>query len=284
MKNERPDPCVILCLAGLDPTGGAGLQADIETVAALGGHALPVATALTAQDTNDVKAVMAIPAGDVLAQTRTLLADIAIDGIKIGLLGDLETIGIVHGILVEHRGIPVVLDPVCRAGGGKDLVDDALTRALVEDLVPYTTVLTPNLFELHRLAPNHPHERDGAKTLIERGCRSILITGADEDTPQVINRLHTEDMEPLSFAWERIEGVFHGSGCTLAAAVATYLAMGRTPLQAISAGQRFTHEAIIEGYRIGSGQSIPNRRWPGKTRTENPAGTRSIPAAIESEP
>ncbi|WP_025770382.1 bifunctional hydroxymethylpyrimidine kinase/phosphomethylpyrimidine kinase [Thioalkalivibrio sp. HK1] len=284
MKNESTDPCVILCLAGLDPTGGAGLQADIETVAALGGHALPVATALTAQDTNDVKALIPIPAEDVLAQVRPLLADIAIDGIKIGLLGGLETIGIVHDILVEHRGIPVVLDPVCRAGGGKDLVDDALTEALVEDLLPHTTVLTPNRLELHRLAPNHPHEREGAKALLQRGCKSILITGADEDTPQVINRFHTGDKEPLSFGWERIEGVFHGSGCTLATAVATYLAMGQTPLQAVECAQGFAHEAIARGYRIGSGQSIPNRRGLGKIRPRNRAFPRSLPPSIESEP
>ncbi|MBF2758767.1 MAG: hydroxymethylpyrimidine/phosphomethylpyrimidine kinase [Ectothiorhodospiraceae bacterium AqS1] len=271
MKNERPPPPVILCLAGLDPTGGAGLQADIETVAALGGHALPVATALTVQDTRDVQAVMPVPASDLLAQVRTLLADIAIDGIKIGLLASLDTIEIVHRILLERRGVPVVLDPVCRAGGGKELVDDNLTRALVERLVPHTTVLTPNGFELQRLAPNHARMSDGAKALLDRGCRSILITGADDDTLQVINRLHTADAEPLSFAWERIEGVFHGSGCTLAAAVATYLAMGKTLLQAIEGGQGFAHEAIIHGYRIGSGQSIPDRRKPPE---KDPAGAR----------
>ncbi len=284
MKNDCPAPPVILCFAGLDPTGGAGLQADIETVRALGGHALPVATALTAQDTVDVKAVMATPPDDVRAQVQALSADIAIDAIKIGMLGRIETIDVVREFLIEHRGIPVVLDPICRAGGGKELADEALTKALVESLVPGTKVLTPNRCELHRLAPNHAHDADAAKALLDRGCESILITGADDNTPEVINRLHTDDIDPISFVWKRIEGVFHGSGCTLSAAVATHLASGYTPLRAIEAAQGFAHEAIVNGYRIGSGQSIPDRRWSGKTRIDHRTGTGAISDRCASRP
>ena len=249
----------VLCLSGLDPTGGAGLQADVEAVGAMGGHALPVATALTVQDTHDVKALTPVAPEQVAAQARALLADVPVAAIKIGLLGSLGVVDAVHGVLAGCEGVPVVLDPVLRAGGGAALAGAALTSALVSRLVPRTTVLTPNTREALRLAPGAATVDAAAQRLLAAGCRYVLVTGADEATPGVVNRLYGHQGYFESFEWPRVDGVFHGSGCTLAAAVAAGLARGVAPREAVTAAQRFTHEAISNGYRIGAGQHIPER-------------------------
>ena len=250
----------VLCFSGLDPTGGAGLQADIEAVVAMGGHPLPIATSLTVQDTHDVKALMPVDPRHVDAQARAILADIPVAAIKIGLLGSLGVVDALDTLLAERAGIPVVLDPIHRAGGGTTLAGDDLMRTVVSRLVPRTTVLTPNVREALRLAPGAATIDAAAARMVASGCRYVLVTGADEATPRVVNRHYGPHGLVESFEWPRIEGVFHGSGCTLAAAVAARLAHGATPLAAVTEAQRFTHDAISNGYRIGAGQLIPERR------------------------
>ena len=249
----------VLCFSGLDPTGGAGLQADIEAIVSMGGHPLPIATALTAQDTHDVRAVMPVEPRHVVAQACAVLADVPIGAVKIGLLGSVEVVEALHGILAECGGIPVVLDPIGRAGGGAALASDGLMNAIVSRLVPLTTVLTPNTREARRLAPDAGTLAAAAGQLLSRGCRYVLATGADEATPRVVNRLYGAGGLVESFEWPRVEGVFHGSGCTLAAAVAAGLARGAVPRAAVVEAQQFTHDAISNGYRIGAGQRVPDR-------------------------
>ena len=259
MTAPSPRIPAILCFSGLDPTGGAGLQADIEAIVSMGGHPLPVATSLTAQDTQDVRAVMPADPRHVIAQARTVLADVPIAAVKIGLLGSVEVAVALHGILADCEGVPVVLDPICRAGGGSVLAGDDLTSAIVSRLVPLTTVLTPNSREARRLAPGAETIAAAAGQLVSRGCRYVLVTGADEETPHVVNRLYGDRGLIESFEWPRIEGVFHGSGCTLAAAVAAGLARGASPHAAVAGAQQFTHHAISNAYRIGAGQLVPDR-------------------------
>ena len=251
----------VLCFAGLDPTGGAGLQADVETIASLGGHPLPVATSLTAQDTFDVEAVMPVEPRHVIAQARTVLADVPIAAVKIGLLGSVEAVEAVHEVLAEREGVPVVLDPIVRAGGGAALAGDDLVDAIVSRLVPRTTVLTPNVGEARRLAPGSETIAAAAGQIVSRGCRYVLVTGADEATPRIANRFYGDRGLIESFEWPRAEGVYHGSGCTLAAAVAAGLARGAAPRDAVAEAQRFTHDAISNGYRIGAGQLVPDRLY-----------------------
>ena len=259
MSAPSPRIPAVLCFSGLDPTGGAGLQADIEAIVSMGGHPLPVATSLTAQDTRDVKAVMPTDPRHVIAQARTVLADVPVAAVKIGLLGSVEVVEALHGILTDYEGIPVVLDPIGRAGGGSVLADDDLTSAVVSRLLPRTTVLTPNTREARRLAPGAETIAAAAGRLVSRGCRYVLVTGADEETPRVVNRLYGDRGLVESFEWRRAEGVFHGSGCTLAAATAAGLARGASPRAAVAEAQRFTHDAISNGYRIGAGQLVPDR-------------------------
>ena len=249
----------VLCFAGLDPTGGAGLQADIEAIVSMGGHPLPIATSLTVQDTHDVKALMPVDPRHVIAQAHTVLADIPVAAIKIGLLGSVGIVDALENLLADCDGVPVVLDPIGRAGGGASLAGDDVMPAVVSRLVPLTTVLTPNTREARRLAPGAATIADAAGRLVSSGCGYVLVTGADETTPRVVNRFYGRRGLIESFEWPRIEGVFHGSGCTLAAAVAARLACGVTPGEAVTEAQQFTHEAISNGYRIGAGQLVPDR-------------------------
>ena len=259
MNTPKPRIPAVLCFAGLDPTGGAGLQADIEAIVSMGGHPLPVATALTAQDTRDVEAVMPVDPRHVIAQARAVLADVPVAAVKIGLLGSAGIAEALQGILAGCAGVPVVLDPVDRAGGGGVLADDALMDAIVARLVPRTTVLTPNTREARRLAPGAGTVAAAAGRLVSLGCEHVLVTGADEATPNVVNRLYGVGGLVESFEWPRVEGVFHGSGCTLASAVAAGLARGASPREAVAEAQQFTHDAISNGYRIGAGQRVPDR-------------------------
>ena len=256
----------VLCLAGLDPTGGAGLQADIESIVAMGGHPLPVATALTAQDTHDLKAVMPVDPRHVTAQARTVLADVPIGAVKIGLLGSVGIVDALLDVLAGCEGVPVVLDPIGQAGGGASLADDALMSAIVSRLVPRTTVLTPNAHEARRLAPGAGTLAAAAERLMAQGCRYVLVTGADEPTPHVVNRFYGDRRLIETFGWPRVEGVFHGSGCTLASAVAAGLARGASPLAAVIEAQQFTHDAVSNGYRIGAGQCVPDRLYRSRER------------------
>ena len=249
----------VLCFAGLDPTGGAGLQADIEAIVSMGGHPLPIATSLTVQDTHDVKALMPVDPRHVIAQAHTVLADIPVAAIKIGLLGSVGIVDALEDLLADCDGVPVVLDPIGRAGGGASLAGDDVMHAVVTRLVPLTTVLTPNTREARRLAPGAGTIAAAAGRLVSSGCGYVLVTGADETTPRVVNRFYGRQGLIESFEWPRIEGVFHGSGCTLAAAVAARLACGVTPGEAVTEAQQFTHEAISNGYRIGAGQLVPDR-------------------------
>ena len=258
---SAPEPRIpaVLCFAGLDPTGGAGLAADIETIVSMGGHPLPIATSLTVQDTHDVKTLMPVDPGHVIDQARAVLADIPVAAVKIGLLGSLGIVDALHDVLAGCEEVPVVLDPIGRAGGGASLADDDLMRAIASRLVPRTKVLTPNTGEVLRLVPGAETVAGAVERLVTSGCGHVLVTGADESTPSVVNRLYGARGLVESFVWPRVEGVFHGSGCTLAAAVAARLACGVTPDEAVIEAQRFTHEAIANGYRIGAGQLVPDR-------------------------
>ena len=256
-----PEPRIptVLCFSGLDPTGGAGLQADIEAIVSTGGHPLPIATSLTVQDTRDVKALTPCDARQVAAQARAVLADIPVAAVKIGLLGSLGIVEFLHTLLADCEGIPVVLDPILRAGGGTALADGDLIGAMTARLVPRTTVLTPNAREVLRIAPGAPTVDAAAEQIVASGCEYVLVTGADEATPRVVNRLYGRHGLVESFEWPRVEGMFHGSGCTLAAAVAGGLACGLAPREAVAEAEQFTHDAIANGFRIGTGQLVPNR-------------------------
>lgn len=248
----------VLCLSGLDPTGGAGLQADIEACAANGVHALGLVTALTVQDSHNVSAVEAVPVALLQRQLDTLLADCRPAAVKIGLIGDPKQIPVICRTLVQLQ-VPVVCDPILRAGGGAELLSADATARLLGELLPQVTVLTPNAAEARRLAPQAASLQDCAEALLCMGCSQVLITGGDEPGDDIINTLHRPGQPPRNWHWPRLAGLFHGAGCTLAAASAARLALGDDIETALTAAQTYTQHTLEQALRIGRGRPVPRR-------------------------
>lgn len=255
----KPSPPIVLCLSGHDPTGGAGIQADIETVSRLGCYPSSVITALTVQDTRNVREVLPQSAEAFLKQALTVLRDMPPAAIKIGLLGSVEIVHAVHELLESAAGLPVVLDPILAAGGGTSLANQMLIEALRQTLIPRATVLTPNSPEARKLAGMENLD-DCGRALLAFGCPNVLLTGAHENENDVVNRLYRTSDEK-AYRWPRLPGSYHGSGCTLASAVAALLAGGRDIEHAVSEAQDFTWQALNNGYRLGAGQKLPNRLY-----------------------
>ncbi len=263
MDPSKPN---IMCFSGLDPTGGAGLQADIETLFSIGCHCSPVATALTVQNTQNVISMTATKATLLVQQARAVLEDISIQCFKIGLLGSVENVEVLHTLLTDYAEIPVVLDPIAVAGGGYEFGGEEVLEAIRSLLVPLTTVLTPNTHELEKLAPAADSLDACANELLDSGCQHVLLTGTHARTTEVVNKLYSTHQEVTLFSWPRLENSYHGSGCTLAAAIAGYMAHKLSLHDAIQQAQRFTWEALSHGSRIGFGQHLPNRSFWNKQK------------------
>lgn len=256
IREPHFSPPVVLTIAGLDPTGGAGLAADITTLAQLGCHCAPVATALTVQNTHNLQQLEPVSSAFLAQQLRAMLDDVPVAAIKIGLLSQAQFPTLIAGLLADYPPVPVVLDPVLAAGGGANLAMPDLLAAMAE-LYPKTTVICPNRQELQRLCDDDDMPRAVAK-LRTQGCQHVLVTGADTPTEQVINHWFCADGQQ-TFNWSRIPGTYHGTGCTLASAIAAYLAQGDTVAKAIEKAQQYTHQTLQQAYRIGAGQAIPGR-------------------------
>jgi len=256
-------PPVVLTFAASDPSGGAGLQADILTLAAMGCHPLSVMTALTVQDTTGVEGLLAIDSDWVADQARALLEDIPVDAFKIGVLGSVENIAAIAEIISDYPDVPLILDPVLASGRGDELASDEMTHALRELLLPQTTILTPNSMEARRLADieddDEPTLHACASRLIEAGCEYVLVTGTHEATVQVVNTLYAKSGIVRSDTWARLPYRYHGSGCTLASAIAAMIANGLALPEAVREAQDYTWHALEKAYRPGMGQHLPDR-------------------------
>lgn len=250
-----------MTFAGLDPTGGAGLQADIEAIVSMGCHALPVITAVTAQDSRDVRSVTAVDPLDVVGQARAVLDDIAVSAFKIGLLASVGTVQAIHSILTDYPDVPVVVDPVCVSGGGRRLIDEELLDAIVSLLFPATLVVTPNTLEGRLLAPEADSPAAMAQQILTYGCSYVLLTGTHENTAEVVNRLYADMRLVESLSFERLKGSYHGSGCTLASAIAARIAHGLEPVAAVCQAQKYTFETLKNARRLGVGQLLPDRLY-----------------------
>lgn len=259
MRNASHPP-VVLVIAGNDPSGGAGLVADIQAIAAAGAHPAPVVAALTVQDTRDVMRVEAVTPELVTEQARAVLADLPVRAVKLGLLASAAVGQAVAVLLAAHRALPLVVDPVLAASGGSKLAEDALLRVYRDALFPLATLVTPNAAESRRLAPDAKDPETRAQALLATGARHVLIKGADEDSPEVHNHLFGPGGAHREFTWPRLPGSYHGSGCTLASAVAARLAHGMDLTQAVEEAQRYTWDALERGWQPGRGQRIPDRR------------------------
>jgi hydroxymethylpyrimidine/phosphomethylpyrimidine kinase len=270
-------PPVVLTFAASDPSSGAGLQADLLTLASMGCHPLSVVTALTVQDTLGVEGVQAIDADWVADQARRLLEDMRVDAFKIGVLGSVENIAAIAEIISDYPDVPLVVDPVLASGRGDELATDEMTHALREMILPQTTIVTPNSMEARRLADvedeDEPSLMTCAARLIETGCEYVLITGTHEPTPHVVNTLYAKNGIVRSDTWARLAGSYHGSGCTLASAIAAMLANGVDLPEAVREAQQYTWHALDKAYRPGMGQHIPDRLfWAREETSAQPAG------------
>lgn len=255
-----------MCFSGLDPTGGAGIQADIETLFSIGCHCAPVVTALTVQNTQNVSSMVATEAVLLVQQARAVLEDIPIQCFKVGLLPNVECVEVLHTLFKDYADIPVVLDPITIAGGGYEFGGAEVIDAIRNLLLPLTTVLTPNTEEIKQFAPSADTVDACANELMDSGCQHILLTGTHAHTEAVENKFYSPHQSITLFNWPRLEHEYHGSGCTLAAAVAGYLAHEINLHDAISQAQRFTWEALSHGSRIGFGQHLPNRSYWNKQK------------------
>jgi hydroxymethylpyrimidine/phosphomethylpyrimidine kinase len=240
----------VLVFSGLDPSGGAGMAADVLAIAAQGAHALPVVTALTAQDQNRVHAVEPVQASLLEQQARLLVDAARIDAVKIGIPGSRviadQVADIIARLRLRQPRLPVVLDPVLASGHGDALTRGNAVQALAR-LLPLATVVTPNTLELAALR---------AQGLLGAGGSGpeVLVTGGHEDGEQVVNRWRDQ-----SWRWPRLSGSFHGSGCTLASALAARLALGESLAVALEVAQTYTHRTLEAAFAIGAGQAIPRR-------------------------
>jgi hydroxymethylpyrimidine/phosphomethylpyrimidine kinase len=258
-------PPIVLAFAASDPSGGAGIQADILTLASMGCHPLSVITAITVQDTAGVEGLMPLDPDWVSDQARTVLEDMPVHAFKIGLLGSVEVAAAVAEVVADYPDVPLVLDPVLASGRGDELASEEMLSALRELIIPQSTLITPNSMEARRLAADEADEEDDpdlhqcAQRLLALGCEYVLITGTHENTPEVINTLYGSEGIVRSDAWPRLPGNFHGSGCTLASAIAATLANGLELPEAVREAQEYTWHALKSGFRPGMGQHLPDR-------------------------
>lgn len=256
-------PPIVIVFAASDPTAGAGLQADLLTLAALGCHAATVLTAMTVQDTHGVQRMQAIDADWVVQQARALLAELPVAAFKLGVLGSAANAAAVAQILAEHPQVPVVFDPVLASGRGDLLSNEDVLGAIRDALLPRTTVLTPNSLEARRLARDTASAdlAQCARRLLDLGARNVLVTGTHEPAPEVVNTLYAAGGVVREDRWPRLPGSFHGSGCTLASAIAAQLALGLEIPAAVRTAQEYAWRTLEAAFRPGSGQWIPDRMY-----------------------
>ena len=271
-------PPIVLVFSASDPTGGAGMQADVLTLASMGCHPLSVITAITVQDTMGVDDIMSIDADWIADQARCVLEDMAVAAFKIGVIGSVDNVTAIAEVVSDYPEIPLILDPVLGSGRGDELASDDIVVAMRELLIPQTTIITPNSLEARRLALNDRDDKDDpdleecAKRIIASGCEYVLITGTHENTLQVVNTLYGESGVASSETWQRLPGSYHGSGCTLASAIAATIANGLPMVEAVKDAQEYTWQSLKAGFRAGMGQHIPDRLFWAREEDREPAG------------
>ena len=253
------NPPVVLCFSGADPTGGAGIQADIETISSHGCAAASIITAATVQDTVDVISFAPMPADLVIEQARAILEDMPVSTIKIGMVGSAEIAMAIHSILTDYPEIPVVYDPVFSTETDGALSTEDLAETVRTLLLPITKVLTPNIHEVHLLSPGSDTPTAAAMGLLESDVEYILLTGTHGKTPDVVHSLFSSNRNIETFHNERLPHKYHGSGCTLASSIAAHLALGQDVVGAVRQALEYTHKTLAHANRIGMGQYHPNR-------------------------
>jgi hydroxymethylpyrimidine/phosphomethylpyrimidine kinase len=259
MATTDGPPPVVLTVGGSDPTAGAGVQGDLRTIARLGGYGVCAITAITAQDTVAVAASRSVDATLLAEQLATLAADLPIAAAKIGMLGSRANVEAVADFLGAHPALPVVLDPVLAATGGTPLLDEPGREALVHRLLPRATLVTPNLPELALLTGLPAQVEDdvhaAARRLLALGTQAVLVTGGHRAGAEVVDWLY---MGKDRDVWRspRLEVAAHGTGCALAASIATGLADGMSLTEAIDRARMDLGRRLAAALALGRGQRL----------------------------
>ncbi|MHA3787630.1 bifunctional hydroxymethylpyrimidine kinase/phosphomethylpyrimidine kinase [Flavobacterium hauense] len=250
---------VVLTIAGTDPTGGAGIQADLKTFAALGCYGMSVITALVAQNTCGVRSIHSVPSEFVKAQLEAVLEDIQPDAIKIGMVHSVELVNVIAEVLGNYPQIPVVFDPVMIATSGHRLIEEDTVAAIAEKLFPLAKVITPNMDEAALLAgiPVKTVEDmyEAAARIMSLGCESLLLKGGHLQSQKLTSMLVNAADLVKEYYSDKIETInMHGSGCTLSSAIAAYLARGLELKDAVTKAQEYVHDAIYHAADVICGK------------------------------
>lgn len=246
---------ILLTVNSHDPSGGAGLVADVETANSLGCHCVSAITALNVRDTRNVKDRQSNATPLLIEQIRAALEDSTVTAIKIGDIATVAQAEAIHTILGEHRNIPVVLDPVLYHGAEDGDVDEAV-RLL---LFPCATISVLSTDHVQQLSTCGDSLGANLQELLEFGCAQILVTGTAQDQHKIVNRLYSTRGIDREYTWDILAQQFHGAGSTLSAAIAAYLAHGFDLQEALQQGQQFTWQAMAQALRVGRGGLIPDR-------------------------
>jgi len=256
---QKSYPCV-LAIGGHDPCSGAGIIADSQALLALKAWPLTLITATTSQNTHQVDKVYPQDPQAFSEQLETLTRDLRPSAIKLGVLGSLAIQQVLVEWLQRNPDIPVILDPVVSSSSGQSFLDASQLEHFLHHLLPLASVITPNLPELALLAPQPASTEQKARALIKQGCKAVLVTGTHAETQAVRNQLYLSlNSSVIISRWPRLPHEYHGSGCTLAAALAALLAKGESLEIASNLAQDFTWHSLKQALKLSEGQHLPLR-------------------------
>lgn len=248
----------VLLFSGLDPSGAAGVSADIETINQFGVTPLPIITTLTAQNTQRVLSLEPTKSSLLELQFKLIDEDISFNTVKIGLLGSPYQVKVISKLLRDRRGVNIILDPIISSSTEHVLSSNEMIDAIKKELIPLCLILTPNLAELNALAPGLNEE----SAISSLNCPWVLLTTSDSSEIQVEHRLYHDSNLIRKFTYKKLAGQYHGSGCTLSSAIAALVALDVPVEDACEKALDYTYQSLLSAKKVGKMQYHPNRTLP----------------------
>ena len=248
----------VLLFSGLDPSGAAGVSADIETINQFGVTPLPIITTLTAQNTQRVLSLESTKSSLLELQFKLIDEDISFNTVKIGLQGSPYQVKVISKLLRDRRGVNIILDPIISSSTEHVLSSNEMIEAIKKELIPLCLILTPNLAELNALAPGLTEE----SAISSLNCPWVLLTTSDSSEIQVEHRLYHDSNLIRKFTYKKLAGQYHGSGCTLSSAIAALVALDVPVEDACEKALDYTYQSLLSAKKVGKMQYHPNRTLP----------------------
>ena len=248
----------VLLFSGLDPSGAAGVSADIETINQFGVTPLPIITTLTAQNTQRVLSLEPTKSSLLELQFKLIDEDISFNTVKIGLLGSPYQVKVISKLLRDRRGVNIVLDPIITSSTEHLLSSNEMIDVMKKELIPLCLILTPNLAELNALAPGLNEE----SAISSLNCPWVLLTTSDSSEIQVEHHLYHDSNLIRKFTYKKLPDQYHGSGCTLSSAIAALVALDVGVEDACQKALDYTYQSLLNAKKVGKMQYHPNRTFP----------------------